>query len=663
MSASTPSETTLFNRATNLAVVSGRAGYLLWPVLLSLTFVLARSWEGAGILAVAVFLIVPGYALVRALSLELDSLETTFISVLAGGAILLTITNIIAMSPITLSGEALLVGEVIVLLLLYLVGQKRQGTVQPSVGITDWLAALLVAFAPLILLRAVFQHDFFMGYDPFAASYFSESIATQSISPFSFRSHDVNYLDHAASGFYYFTAGLSLLTGLTTAEVTKYGGLALMGLAGGLVFLVVRAAFRRPFGGFLAATFFISNPFVIDRFVMYIRENFALVLFLGVLLLLLNAPHRPQTNTVLFGAFLTGAILQTHPLVFAVAMATWGALLLLLAFQGDSRREWIGIGVMAAGAIALFSLPSGLLVGEQYVTEVIPDRIGGALGTISPEHDAFYIWNRRIFWEDFNLWALGLAPLGLVLIAIGRRFIRPVALLASPAAVIAGMLLVVWLGAPVPVFRTIMYLALGVSILGGLGFALVFSASHRIGLRFVVLGAAVYVVFLSAQTLYDFEKWSASEGSQVAAAMVLGERAAAEDAVVLTPYNEVTLMRFAHVPHAVTDRRTINEIVTASSSEELVTKLNALGAKDKKIFFFISKQYAKDGVRVQRDVSGGWAKAVNIFSLLRQNNPDGVSLGAPPDSASSLSTPLLHVVEFDLGAAYLYEITTAEAMR
>ncbi len=657
MSASTASETTLFNRATKVPVVPASVGYLLWPVLLSLAFLLAHFWEEAGVLAVAVFLFVPGYVLVRALSLGLDSLEVTFISLLAGGAILLTITNIIAMSPVDLSGEAILVGELIVVLSLPLFSQKRQGTVQPSTQVTDWLLALLVAFAPLLLLRAVFQHEFFMGYDPFAASYLSESIATQSISPLSFRSHDVNYLGHAASGFYYFTAGLSLLTGLTTAEITKYGGLALLGLAGGLVFLVVRAAFQRPLAGFLAATFFISSPFVLERYVMYIRENFALVLLLGLLLLLLNAPHRPRANTVLFGAFLTGAIFQTHPLVSAVSVAAWSALLLLLAFQGNSRREWLGVGVMAAGAIALFSFPNGFFVGERYLTDVIPGRIGGALGTISPEHDAFYIWSRRVFWEDLNLLALGFAPLGLVLIAIGRRFVRPVALLASPATVIVGMLLLAWLGAPVPVFRTIVYLALGVSILGGLGFALVFSASHRIGLRFVALAAAVYVVFLSAQTLYDFEKWSASEGSQVAAAMVLAERAASEEAVVLTPYNEVTLMLFAHVPDTVTDRRIVNEIVTASSLEELVTKLKALGARDKKIFFFISKQFARDGVRVQRDVSGGWGKPVTIFSLLRQNDPDGVSLGALPDPTSSVSPPLLHVVEFDLGAAYLYEIT------
>ncbi len=111
-------------------------------------------------------------------------------------------------------------------------------------------------------------------------------------------------------------------------------------------------------------------------------------------------------------------------------------------------------------------------------------------------------------------------------------------------------------------------------------------------------------------------------------------------------------MGFAHVPGALTDRRTINELLTERSSEKFVTKLNALGGKDRKIFFFISKQFV-----------GPWEGAYLTLTLLRQNNPDGVSLGFPPDSRSSVSTPLLNVVEFDLGGAYLYEITTAEAMR
>jgi hypothetical protein len=477
---------------------------------------------------------------------------------------------------------------------------------------------------------------------------------THSISPLSFSFHDVNFLQHDASGFYYFTAGLSLVTDLTVTEITRYGGLALLGLTGGLVFLCVRVAFQRSLAGFLAATFFISSPFVLDRFVMYVRENFALVLLLGVLLLLIRAPRRPRASTVLFAAFLTGAIFQAQPLVSALAVAVWSTLLLSLAFQGASRREWLRTGVLAAGAIALFSLPSGIFVGERYFTDILPARIGGAFGTLSPNHEAFDIWYREIFWEDFNLLALGLAPLGLVLIAIGRRFGRPGLLLASPAPLIAGMLLLVWIGAPVPLVRTIIYLALGVSILGGLGFALVVSASHRIGLRPVILAAAVYVLFLSAQTLYDFEKWSPFEGSQVAAAIVLAERAGSEDAVVFTLFQEARLMGFANVPGTLTDRpiNTINEILSANSSEELVTKLNALGAKDKKIFFFISKRFA-----------GYWDGAYLTLTRLRQINPNGVSLGFPPNSRSSVSTPLLHVVEFDLGAAYLYEITTAEEIR
>ncbi len=248
MPASTHTKASLYQRTASALDVSALPGYgyVLWPSLLALTFLLARFWEGFGLVAIVLFLFVPGFALVRALELQLDSMETAFISILAGGAILLTITNVIAMSPIELSGEAILVGEVSVLLLLLVLGSQRRSTIQRPTPLTEWALGLSIAFAPLLLLRAVFQHDFFMGYDPFTAAYFSESIATDSISPLSFPTHGVNYIAHEASGFYYFTAGLSLVTDVSVADITKYGGLALLGLGGGLLFLTVRAAFQRP---------------------------------------------------------------------------------------------------------------------------------------------------------------------------------------------------------------------------------------------------------------------------------------------------------------------------------------------------------------------------------------------------------------------------------
>ena len=166
------------------------------------------------------------------------------------------------------------------------------------------------------------------------------------------------------------------------------------------------------------------------------------------------------------------------------------------------------------------------------------------------------------------------------------------------------------------------------------------------------------MIFLSVQSLYDYEKWSPFEGAQVAAAKQVVQRAGFEDTAVLAPYNEVILLLFADVPGTVTDRRVINDIVTASSSEELASRLNALGANEGKILFFISKRFARDGVRVNPNALGGSSGPFTILTLLRQNNPNGVSLGARTLSTSSAPIPVLDVVELDLGAAYLYEIST-----
>jgi len=234
------------------------------------------------------------------------------------------------------------------------------------------------------------------------------------------------------------------------------------------------------------------------------------------------------------------------------------------------------------------------------------------------------------------------------------RAFRPAAILLAPVlAVAAGVVALAAAGAPLPTVRLVVHLAFAAAVLGGLGVAAVTHAAWRGGTRTTTVLLLGALLAATVPPVVHYRKPTPFAPAQIVAARRAVATAATESAVLLSPFNEVTLLLFAGADRVVTDGALIADAVTAPTPEALAAVLERLGLDEHPVLFFASKRFVGDGVTVSADTRAGAARPVTIFTVLRQVAP-GLPLGAVPDRPASAP---FRVEVRDLGAAWLLRLT------
>lgn len=603
------------------------------------------------LLGFIVVLIITGDTLLRALRFSLNALQALTLSAVGGVAIVTLLSAWLSLIEPTNFKLLVILAVTVTTGALALTPGARTHRFERS-GNIDWTLAAVITATPALLYGAIARSPFYLGYDPFTMAAYAQKLVDQPVSPLDFSSAWFNHAGQVGAGAYYFTAGAGVLSSHTVAGIVRVGGPALLGLTALLLFLLIRQAFDTRLGAAVGAVLFVSSPFVMSRYVMYIRENLALIFFLALVLILVRPRSPLRVGTVVFASLLTGLSLQTHEFVAVLAIATWGVFFAVDLFTPGRREGWSREMLAVGSLTAVFALPFAIPVLAQFAPLFISSQAAGIAGSLSPDDKANYIWRRGIEWSDFNWIGFLLAAAGVAtLIKPDMRrnaliIFAPILGLATAIALFAAA------GAPLPTVRLILYLALALAVVGGLGAAVLARLAWDARLRVTTIVALALILTISVVPIATYRKGTPFSAGQVHGARDLATASSDSGLVILTPFNEVALLLFADVDGVVTDRTLVNDVMTAESRESLLTALTVAGLDTETVYLYADKRVVRDGVDVSPDALGGSSRDFTVFTFLRESNPE-LPLGSEP----SRTWPSGPCVEWtDLGHAWLIRV-------
>jgi len=174
--------------------------------------------------------------------------------------------------------------------------------------------ALCLDFVPTIFWR---------GWDPWLYPPVADAIIEEGLSPHGLINKFSGLVNVTTSGFFYFLAAVTTLTGIGSDYLVKYGSLFFTGISSALMFSMIKRRFGL-FYGFFGVVGLLFNPSFINRFSITFRENFSYCFLMGIITLLVYREVAEYDFLIVLFTFTT---LLTHPLT---AVLTFSLLLLNL---------------------------------------------------------------------------------------------------------------------------------------------------------------------------------------------------------------------------------------------------------------------------------------------------------------------------------------------
>jgi len=460
----------------------------------------------------------------------------------------------------------------------------------------------IVGLAPIMLgLDDVLRYEYYLGYDPYRNEPLISSIIQNQLNPSEFlSSHGIVF-----SGFYYFGAVLNVSTGVSTHCFTRFGGLAILFLLSSILFLVVHRLFHENWA-ILVPIFFALNPFVIDRFVMTIRENLAFLFLLLLIFFLLKLETKYQKYNIFISALIFGALLSTNPLTLAFA----SVIVLFFIITRKNLKAYplvIVCGCLLAFPILgiFFSWLGWVIIAEIQIT------LGQSEILTPPWLSTQQIlsgWGRGILLEDFSILEIFLLPLG-ILYALRRKnkkmlFLIPLCFMSITLFILGNI------GFHFTLVRLVIYIALPLAVLSALGLKEIVTmgseylqsliaeserippSKKKIETILIVL-IFVPLIFFSSITVVSSNKWSPYVSGQVTAANSLKDHLGETDAIVIPSINDIGLLDYVGIESAShwKNLTVVDHVLRATTFEELRGLIENVYPNKTKAYLFFSKRW------------------------------------------------------------------------
>lgn len=466
----------------------------------------------------------------------------------------------------------------------------------------------------LPLIDNILREKFFYGYDPFLTKPLTLLIIRENLSPLSF----LYKTSVPFSGFFYFTAVFHSATGISLYNFTRYGGPIFLSLFSISLFILMYRIFRNRWV-ILVPFFYATNPFVVDRFLMTIAENFSLMILpqlIFVSIILYGNRVKVKRELLILGMLL-GAILISHFLVVAFALFY----ILLVAVVGIIKRRFVitKSSFLTIIVALLLAFPYWIIYYSFILWEVIVESqviFGIKNITIPPWApawvptvvEAVIRWNRFIYPDDFSCIQLALVPVGLVYIAKNRNILtlRSLFFLIPWSATISLGMLYFYIGGLISVARFIIYIALLVALFSAIGLWQVASMLSRLTLRLNMhfthkykFNARIPISFLVVIVLTSnaiiairYDKWVPYESRQIAAAEWLREVVKNRAHVIVVPFEwDTSLIHYMDVPNTTSNFTLVKKLMSANTFNELNNTIHLAYPDGEDVYFFISKRW------------------------------------------------------------------------
>ena len=555
----------------------------------------------ASLLFLVLLLVFIGSEITRLLPSKLWFSEVVFLSVLMGVGALTVVSLYQGFLRIPFSPTAVVIPPIGLGALLIAIrglqalnkpGFKGTSIWSRPIPILELIAPIAVVLvAALVPLKEVLEIPLLIGWDPWVTAGTVSAIQSTPTPPSSI------HVAVLGTGFFYFLGAVAGATGIESVTIVKFAGPASLAVLSLGLFSVV----RRNFGvvaGIIASVLLVGNPWVIVRFTLGIRENFAIVFLAGLILLTIILIHElGNTRSFEYWKLVPFVVLGT--LVYAVILSSSFVTHLItfifvtgltLAYvvrwnRSTASRNLVLYSLLVLLASFLVILPLSLPAWGTYVSAFF--EIQG--GIARPGYRAF-TWETVLV--DFSLVTLATVGLGLF-IAIYRKKdkIGKLAPLLGFAGVTAVLLLFVPIYADrLAVFRLILYLILAVVPFAALGWYVVLRGLRRPWLR------AVFLVALSLVSIIgglQVQRWAPYNPGDLQTAVFLQELSELKAGVVVCPKEvDCELLRSQGVPNVLSmgGHQILSEVKDLSGVREVLD--SEFGPKRFVLAFMIMKHVA-----------------------------------------------------------------------
>ena len=547
------------------------------------------------------FLFILGYLILRFLNYKLKFYETFFTSIVLGIILLTLIATYLSFTPFHISKLSGIIAIFIFCLIMSALTNRK--CLNENKILFDeikkekitLIILILILVIPLISrIENIAAHKYFLGYDPFTTKPCVNAILTKKLNPIQFATDSVNFFGQFQTGFYYFICILKKISGINEYLLTRYGGPILLGLAGVLLFLILANIFNSKIAGSISALIFIGSPFVVDRFSMLVRENFAFIFFLNFIFFFCLDQIKPQKNIVL--SLILAGVIASHILVSIFLLGTivfsWSyKVISSMSYKKNMFTHFKELSLLIFISF-LISFPFSVFFIQSTLETLLIQFSKIGLLNVTERWEIWY-WNREIIWSnDFSLIGFILAPIG-VLYLIHKKEYSSIITLLGPTIISLLLFFLTKKGFPLPVVRLIIYIALGLAILGGIGAKMI---TKRLFLEknFLMLFLIFLLIITTVYTTTNYNKWSPFEENQMKGAQYLAHLVEEKPGIVFSDYSEVVLLLYANVKNVETNRPFLIQIFYSDSISDLRKLILSKYPNSKIVYFFISKRFVNN---------------------------------------------------------------------
>lgn len=474
-----------------------------------------------------------------------------------------------------------------------------------------FLMVIVGFISVFLLLDDVLRYEYYLGYDSYRNEPLILSVIQNKLDPVSFLSQEKDIF----SGFYYFGAVLHVSTGISLHSFTRFGGLVFFSLLSLMIFITMYRIFNDKWVA-IVPFFFAINPFVVNRFLMTLRENLSFLFLVLLIFFLLRLDENTKKSITIVSAMVFGAILSTSPLTLIFAS------FLVFFFILTKRNLRTYILMIFGGCVFVFPMLGIFASWLSWVTIAQFQIFLGYSKILTPpwlsEQEILFGWGRDISLEDFSILEIALLPLG-IFYALKKGYITKTKNLffIIPLCLVALTLyLLVKIGFYFTPVRLVIYIALPLAILSGLGlreaitkvsgylenFVIITSTRRKVLTKKMIkkifaIATIIPIILFNSMTTISSNKWCPYVSSQVEDAKWLKQYIGDRTDIIVIPShgsaNDMGLIEYVGIKNAIywDNRALVEDMMSATSFEEL-RELIRINYPDKnEAYFFISKRW------------------------------------------------------------------------
>ena len=595
------------------------------PILLSLIFSILEI-QNLLTYTIGLFSVcfIPGFLLLKRLRIQLGFYELIPTSIVFNMVILVLLGIYLSITPPHISSISALSSILFFTIILQLFLFLRKQVDSEMIGgywdnflrkineiRTPLILLIIVGLIPVLLLDDVLRYKYFLGFDPFRNEPVTLSIIQNNLNLVSL----LYQKGIVFSGFYYFSSILHVSTGISLYNFTRFGGLVFLSLLSMMMFVILYKIFNDKWAAIIPF-FYMINPFVVNRFLMTLRENFSFLFLMLLIFFLIRLNESTEKKHIIFvSSMVFGAILSTHPLT------TIYASIILFSFILTKHDLKTYIPLMLGGCLFIFPM---LGIFASWLDWAIRAQIHIFLGYSkipSPswlsEQRILLGWGRDISIKDFSILEIALLPLG-IFYAVRKEYVsrkKPLFFIIPLCLLSLILYLFAKLGFHFTPVRLVIYLALPLSILSVLGLRetiidlcnyipSIIIKPQNIVLKRNILKIFFHsviiipIIFFNSIDTINLNKWSPYLSSQVEGAIWLKQQVGNEsDTIVIPSYSpglaDMGLIEYVGIKNAIYwDNLTLVEnIMAVKKYNDLMELIHSNYPNKQKAYFFISKRW------------------------------------------------------------------------